>query len=185
MHVLAFACMQGIAVRGPVIGKEHAYVLVRDWLPAPPSFDRDAAVAELARRYLDGHGPADRPRPRALGRIAAARRARRLEHDRIRAARTRRRPRRARPAPPAAAIPTPRLLGAYEPVLLGWNSREEILGGHAPGVVSGGIFRPFALVNGRAVATWRLRGDEVELEPFDRLTRKDAAALEADAAERA
>ena len=29
-----------------------------DWLPAPPTFTRERALAELARRYLAGHGPA-------------------------------------------------------------------------------------------------------------------------------
>ena len=40
-------------------GREHAYVLVRDWLGARPALDRDVALAELARRFLAGHGPAD------------------------------------------------------------------------------------------------------------------------------
>jgi hypothetical protein len=31
--------------------------------------------------------------------------------------------------PPPAPIPLPRLLGAYDPVLLGGTSREEIVGG--------------------------------------------------------
>ena len=39
--------------------------------------DRDAALAELARRYLVGHAPGRRPRPRPLGGAAAARRPRR------------------------------------------------------------------------------------------------------------
>jgi hypothetical protein len=66
-------------------------------------------------------------------------------------------------------------------VLLGWRSREEILGSHQPSVVQGGLFRAFALVRGRGVATWRLARGKVELEPFGRLGREDAAALEADA----
>ena len=53
------AALRGITVRGPMVGKEHAYVLVRDWLGPQPPVDRDAALAELARRYLVGHGPAD------------------------------------------------------------------------------------------------------------------------------
>ena len=56
---------------------------------------------------------------------------------------------------PAAPLPPPRLLGAFEPFLLGWRSREEVLGEHESAVVSGGLFRPFALVRGRAVATGR------------------------------
>ena len=44
-----------------------------------------------------------------------------------------------------------------------------------------GIFRPFALVDGRAVATWRFNAGKVTIEPLGRVTKKAAAALEADA----
>ena len=59
VHLLFRTAMRGITVRGPMVGKEHAYVLVRDWLGPQKPVDRDAALAELARRYLVGHGPAD------------------------------------------------------------------------------------------------------------------------------
>src|SRR3954469_13789556 len=58
VHLLMRACLDGLAVRGPMAGREHAYILVRDWLGEQPAVDRDAALAELARRYLAGHGPA-------------------------------------------------------------------------------------------------------------------------------
>jgi hypothetical protein len=84
--------------------------------------------------------------------------------------------------PPAAELPPPRLLGAFEPLLLGWRSREPILPEKAARlVVAGGIFRPFGLVEGRAAATWSLRDGEVVLEPFRRLTRAHSEALTADA----
>jgi hypothetical protein len=44
-----------------------------------------------------------------------------------------------------------------------------------------GLFRPFALADARAVATWSMPAGEVVLDPFDRLTRKHATALRADA----
>jgi hypothetical protein len=59
VHLLILTCLRGLAIRGPMIGKQHAYVLVEDWLGKPVSVDRDRALAELARRYLVGHGPAD------------------------------------------------------------------------------------------------------------------------------
>src|SRR5579871_6897589 len=58
VHLLMLACLRGIAIRGPVAGKQHAYALVADWLGTQPKVDRAAALAELARRYLAGHGPA-------------------------------------------------------------------------------------------------------------------------------
>ena len=65
VHLLVLASLRGIVVRGPMAGREHAYALVPDWLGKPPgprgapaAFDRDRALAELAARYLAGHGPA-------------------------------------------------------------------------------------------------------------------------------
>jgi hypothetical protein len=182
VHIVMLASLRGLVVRGPMVGRQHAFVLVRDWLGEQPAVDRDRALAELARRYLAGHGPADE---RDLARWAglplrdaraglAAIGAELVERPDglVDLAR--------RPAP-AAELPPPRLLGSFEPVLLGWRSRADFAGKGEAAVVSGGLFRPFAMVRGRAVATWRLRGGEVELERFGRMPRADAAALDEDA----
>jgi hypothetical protein len=55
VHLLMLACLRGLAVRGPMVGRRHAYVLVRDWFGETAPVDRDRALAELARRYLIGH----------------------------------------------------------------------------------------------------------------------------------
>jgi hypothetical protein len=184
VHVLMLACLRGIAVRGPVSGRQHAYALVRDWLPAPPPFDRERALAELARRYLAGHGPADE---RDLARWAglplrdaraglAAIAGELAERDGLVDL--------ARREPADGAEPRPRLLGPWEPLLLGWRDREPILGENADRVVSGGVFRPFALSAGRAVATWRVGGGgAVAIEPFEPMHPPDARALASDAAD--
>ncbi len=58
VHLVFRASIEGRIVRGPMIGRQHAFARVADWLsPAPPP-PRDVALAELARRYLAGHGPA-------------------------------------------------------------------------------------------------------------------------------
>jgi len=59
VHLLLLASLRGITVRGPMVDAHHAHVLVRDWFGASAPVDRDLALAELARRYLAGHGPAD------------------------------------------------------------------------------------------------------------------------------
>ena len=68
-------------------------------------------------------------------------------------------------------------------MLLGWTSREEITGPHTELVTTNGLFRPFAMVEGRAVATWRLVKGKVAIEPLGRIAKKDRAALDADAAD--
>ncbi len=181
IHVLLLASLRGIAVRGPMSGGEQAYVLARDWLGEPASVDRAAALAELARRYLAGHGPAaDRDlarwaglplRDARAGLRAIAPELVEREDGLVDLA--------GRSAP--AELPPPRLLGAYEPVLLGWASRDFLLGAHRTIVAVNGLFRPFALVDGRAVATWSLSAGEIALKPFALLEPEDADALAADA----
>jgi hypothetical protein len=181
VHLLFLTTLRGIAVRGPMAGLEHAYVLVRDWLGEQKPVDREAALAELARRYLVGHAPAsDRDlarwaglplRDARAGLAAIAAELVEREDGLVELAGS--------PAP--APLPPPCLLGAFDPLLLGWTSREEVVGPHKLLVTNNGIFRPFALVAGRAVATWRLAGGRVTIEHLEKVKKKEAAALEAEA----
>jgi hypothetical protein len=169
-HLLFQASLRGLIVRGPMAGAKQAYVLVRDWLPDSKPVDRDEVLGEFARRYLAGHAPAtDRDLARWAGIPLRDARAG------LAAAGT---PKARRPA----ALPPPRLLGAFEPCLLGWTSRTDIVGDAAPNLVTvGGMFYPFAMVRGRAVARWKLIDGALELEPFRRIAKADRAALEQDA----
>jgi hypothetical protein len=183
IHLIELACLRGVAVRGPVTEGRHAYALVRDWLGDSDPVDRDVALAELARRYLAGHGPAgDRDLARWSG----------LPLRRVRAALAAIAPELEQRADglvdlagrsPPAELPPPRLLGPFDPVLLGWASRAEVLLEHATEIVRSGIFRAFALVHGRAAGTWAMPGGRVEVKPFGRLSKADAAALEGEAAD--
>jgi Winged helix DNA-binding domain len=184
IHLLFLAAVRGVVVRGPMTGKQHAYALVRDWLGEPPPVDREKALAELARRYLVGHGPAsDRDLARWAGlplrdaRAGLQGIASELEEVDGDLVRLRKR------SPRRAEIPPPRLLGAFDPVLLGWTSREAIIGPHTSLVTRNGLFHPFALVGGRAVARWRWIKGEVALEPFEPIPEEAAGALAAEAAD--
>ena len=152
VHVLFQASLRGLVVRGPMAGKEQAYVLAADWLPRARPFDRDAALAELGARYLRAHAPADE---RDLAKWAG-----------IPLGQARRALAGVKPPRGSAAVPGPTLLGAFDEVLMGWSSRQWVVGPHEAKLVNGGLFRPFALVDGRAVATWRLEKERVVVTPF-------------------
>ena len=182
IHLMFLSALRGLTVRGPMVGKQHAYVLVHDWLgPPQPPPDRDVALAELARRYLVGHGPADDRdlarwaglplRDVRAGLSAIASELVEREDGLVDLAKR----------PPAESHPAPRLLGAFDPLLLGWVSREEVVGPHRMLVTTNGIFRPFALVDGRAVATWRFAAGKVTIERLGKVAKKVDVALEADA----
>jgi len=182
-HLLFQASLRGLIVRGPMVGKKHAYVLVRDWIGDPKPVDRDGALAELARRYLAGHGPAaDRDLARwagiPLGQARSGLSAISSELTELGDGLVDLKKR-----APAAELPPPRLLGSYDPVLLGWISREEILGKHQYLVTVNGLFRPFAMVKGRAVGTWSMSKGEVVLERLARIANADRRALARDAAD--
>ena len=182
VHVLMLATLRGHVVRGPMRNGDHAYVGVRDWLGDPPELsDRDEMLARLARRYLVGHGPAD---ARDLARWAGitlgdARRGLAGLGD--------------------EAVPfgdglvdvagretvsgkaPPRLLGSYDPVLLGWVSREDVVGDHHHVVTSNGLFRPVGFGDGRVVATWGLADGVLTVQALEPIRPAVLKVLRADA----
>ncbi|MCU1601957.1 MAG: hypothetical protein JWO22_2666 [Frankiales bacterium] len=162
VHLLLKATLAGICVRGPMVGREQAFVLVADWLGKQPRVSRETALQELGTRYLAGHGPST---DRDLAKWAG------LTLRDARAALQ------GREAPAyEATVPGPTLLGPWDELLCGWDSRDWVMAG-AEGVITvNGIFKPIALVRGRAVATWTVSSGA--LEPFAPLSAAVTKGLE-------
>jgi hypothetical protein len=183
VHLLMLACLRGAAVRGPLLETNHAYVLAHDWLGPPSPVERERALAELARRYLRGHSPADerdlakwaglplRDARTGLSAIAGElvqRSDRMLELK----------------GTVVEGIPRACLLDQWDPLLVGWRSRESLLAHYPRRASAEAHYRPFAYVRARAVAIWGLRHGAVEIDkPFARLTRAELHALATDAAD--
>lgn len=177
VHLIARSSIAGTTIRGPVVGKEQAFVLTRDWIGRADKVDRHQALAELARRFLRGHGPADE---RDLAKWAGitlgdARRALAaisteiadLENGLVDLV----------VRVPVDEWPPPRLLGPFDPVLLGWTSREAIVGRHAHLVTINGLFRPFPMVGGRATGTWSMKDHRVKIDLLETITDDEQQAL--------
>jgi hypothetical protein len=161
-HLLALAAAGG----GLVLGLDGRYRRVAAASPAP---DRDAALAELARRYLRGHGPADARDLAAwsglalrdaraglaaiAGELADAGDGRAVLAD--------------APPPPDRALPEV-LLPAFDPYLLGWRDRGfAVPPEHARTVhPGGGVIRATIVADGRVTGTWRRDRGRVVREPF-------------------
>jgi hypothetical protein len=190
VHILALATLRGLTVRGPMRGGEQAFVLARDWLGTPPPpMDREQALGLLARRYLAGHAPAgDRDLAKWAGlplgdaRRALAAIAGGLADRDDGLASLAARPGRAGPEE-QPEVPDLRLLGAFDPLLLGWASRELFLAPGGPVITSNGLFRPFVLVRGRGAALWTVTGSKVVTDPLGPLSAPEHAALAAETAD--
>lgn len=186
VHILFFASLRGLILRGPMKAGEHAFVLVDDWLDSEPESQHEVALAELARRYLAGHGPAsERDLAKWAGvTLGQARKGLELIGDELIEVETesgatvdlKRRPE------PDGGVPA-RLLGAFDPILHGWESRDWLIPDRdgRKVVTTNGIFRPTILVENRIVGTWTMPGGKVELAPFAELDRKARATLSEEA----
>jgi hypothetical protein len=199
VHLLFAAVIRGVAVQGPMRGVHHAFVHARDWLgqrAEPPTGEwRERALAELARRYLTGHGPATAAdlakwsglplRDARLGLQRVAREVVELDDGLLDLA-GRWRPR-AAAAALLATLPA-RLLPQWDPVMVGWRERGLLLApGHESVVIpdGGGLFRPVATVDGAVAATWGIArsGDRVaiHIDPFEPLEPAVSAVLRVEA----
>jgi hypothetical protein len=145
IHILLKASLEGHVVRGPLRGREQAFALTRDWLGNDNAeVDRDRALAELARRYLAVHAPADAA---DLARWAGitlgdARAGLRAIGDQT-------------PTPAPRRIP-PRLLGQFDTYMLGWKDRSfAVPPEHEKTLLpGGGMFRAVAIDDGLVVGDW-------------------------------
>jgi hypothetical protein len=193
-HLLALAARRGTIVLGPVDDDgEQRFAATRDWLGAAPEVPlagaaRDRALAELARRYLTGHGPATEAdlatwaglplRDARVGLRAIAGEIEDAGDGLVDLA--------ARGAPDEDAL-APRLLPAFDPYLLGWKDRAfAVPAAHAKRVhPGGGMLRAVAMAGGVAVGTWsaRRRGGRtaVAIDPFGRIPAPVRAALDDEA----
>lgn len=179
-HLMLFATLRAVTVLGPVRHGAQDFVLARDWLGEPEPPDRDAALAELARRYLAGHGPASAAdlagwiglplRDARAGLNAIADDVVAIGEDMADLATN---------DPVPERVP-PRLLGAFDPYLLGWKDRKfAVPPEHARSVhPGGGIIRPVATVDGVVVGTWSRRDGLEALYPLNGATA-DAFTAEA------
>jgi hypothetical protein len=188
VHLLLAATLEGLVVRGPMSGPDQAFVSVEAWLgpPARP-VERAEGLARLASRYLAGHAPAEAPDLANWAGISL-REARQALADGADGADVASVAAVAAGAVAAAAgdhrgHPDPRLLGPFDPLLHGWKSRDPFVGAHKSVVTTNGIFRPVALVGGRAVGIWGLRAGSITIQPFEPISDEDAGHLVEDAAD--
>ena len=194
MHLMLSAVVSGLACLGPDRGKTTCLVRREDWLGKSPPFDRDAALAELARRYLSAFGPAtDRdfaywaglPLREVRDGLEAI--SREIEEVRV-GEETMLMLRGALPRLPAQG--QVKMLGNFDTYLLGWKDRAfAVSNEHAAHVKEGGggWIRPVVVRDGVVVGGWRSsrKGGHLEISlNLDREMRSELSdAIEAEVAD--
>jgi hypothetical protein len=166
-HLVWLAAAQGVICYGPDREGEQCFVLVRDWLGKQKPMEPEAALADLAVRYLAAHAPAT-PADMAFWsglRLTDVKRAWTAIQDRLVAVETDRGTRWAlRSHEGRAPHGLVRLLPAFDEYLLGWRERDIVASDEQWSRVNrgGGWLHPVVVHDGRIVATWRMeRGSKI------------------------
>jgi hypothetical protein len=194
IHLLFHAATIGVICCGPRLGRDDSFVLLDDWVPASDGPRGEAALVELARRYLAAYGPASvadfaawSGLPSGLAKVGMAG---------IGAGMV---------AFPGAipglwtlgpvagearsSRPVVRLLGHFDTFLLGYRRREHIGDAAAEAWIhqgGGGWIRPVVCVDGWIAGGWRLdargSGFEITVIPFAPLSRRIEAGIDREVA---
>jgi hypothetical protein len=192
-HVLWYLSQTGTLVLGPTEDGDQAFVLLDEWVPDPRRLSREESLAELARRYLTGHGPAseaDLARWAGLGLrdvragIAAVRDdlvAVEVDgRDLLMAADLPDRLAACRAEVEDAVL----LLPGFDEFVLGYADRScAVPAEFAQRIVPGnnGMFRSTVVHGGRVVGVWRWKGSGAKRvpapEPFTAFPDEVAAAI--------
>jgi len=193
-HILWRLAQEGLLCFAARSGKQATFALLEEWAPKARSLDRDAALAELARRYFTSHGPATlrdfvwwSGLKMSDAKIAVEYAGSRLARETIDGAVY------WMPddLPEMSKLPrTAYLLPGFDEYLLGYRDRSAVLEPrHAPKILPGsnGMFLPTIVIDGRVVGTWKrvLKKKTVVIaaSPFASLKKAEKILL-AEAAER-
>jgi len=193
LHILSRLAQEGVLCFGVRQGKQHTFTLLDEWLPSAKKMERDAALAEAARRYFTSHGPATVQDFTWWSGLAAADARTALELAKSHlvkeiiegqtywlAAST---------PPSKNIIPTQAayLLSPYDEFTVAYKDRSAVLNPSYAKQAGGGIFYPTIIVNGQVVGVWKrtIKKDAVTITPtfFTKLSKADVRAV-AEAADR-
>jgi hypothetical protein len=179
-HILGW-----LARHGHVVMMSRTHLALHDaWVAAPRRLDRDEALAELALRYLQGHGPAtvhDLAWWAGLT-VADARRGTDAVRERLEAMEVGGTTYLHAPGlEPADGV---HLVAAFDEIVLGYADRTlQLRGEPLERIVPGanGLFLPAVLVDGAVAGTWRRtqRAGAITLsiDAWEPLAQRRTAAL--------
>jgi len=185
MHILSQLAQDGIICFGTREGKQQTFTLLDEWAPTAKRMERDAALAELARRYFTSHGPATSQDFIWWSGLTVADAQAALEM--------------AKPQlvkeviegqtywlaslQPAAKENSPKayLLPPYDEYTVAYKDRSAALNPLYAKQSGNGIFSPTIVIDGQVVGTWKrtIKKDALIITPslFEKLSKANVRAL--------
>jgi hypothetical protein len=195
-YYLADAALAGVLCFGPPQGQKVTFVHADDWLGAQPSFEPEAALREVAERYLAGYGPVTHREfrqwfsSRSLGPERAA--AVFAELDLVEVDVEGHVAYLLEDEEPMAHASSVRLLPEYDVYVMGFRERDELVppdvreqvAAHGKGRYEGPAGTPFLLIDGVCAGIWsRKKGAtkiELTVEPARKLSPNEKTGIEAE-----
>jgi hypothetical protein len=186
-YLLQRASLDGLIGHGRPQGREATFVLLREWIAPGRKLSGEEALAEVATRYITGHGPATvqdfawwsglavAEARRGLAAVTSSFVCLRAKGKELWAAEA---------FEPAAPTPAAYLLPPFDEYLLGYKDRSQALEpGQAKKVnAGGGMPKPTIVLNGRVIGVWQRAAKKgavhVTGESFRSLSEEERALIE-------
>lgn len=188
-HLMLICELDGIVCSGMPNGKNQTYTLLEEWVPKTSSFNREAALAELAKRYFTSHGPATirdfiwwsglpvKDAKNALELIKSGFVSEKIDeqiywHSGSYQA-------------SAYKKGEAYLLPAYDEFIISYRDRSASLPAdvHKKTISENGLFRPTLVINGKVCGTWKRRQKKdkvlIEMDYFQPVIPKTKNEIEA------
>jgi hypothetical protein len=186
-HILTRLAQDGFICFGAREGKQQTFTLLEEWAPAARRMARDESLAEIAKRYFTGHGPATLQDFAWWSGLTTADATAGLEMAKRSLVQENINGQTYWLASSTPVIedssPTAYLLPAYDEYTVAYKDRSAALDPiYAKQANSGnGIFYPTIVVDGRVVGTWKrtLKKDSLAISPspFAKLKRAETRAI--------
>jgi winged helix DNA-binding protein len=187
--LLMWAELEGLICSGPRRGKQFTYALLDERVPATKALGRDAALAELARRFFTSRGPAtihDFAKWAGLtladGRRGVDAAGRALVAETVEGTRYWLAPSSRRI--PRNATPTAHLISIFDEYVSGYRDRSAIMSAarasrlYRLGPAGTSIVVVNGMVVGRWTRTFARDAVSIRIQLFDKLKRAERRALE-------
>ncbi|MBT9547398.1 MAG: AlkZ family DNA glycosylase [Candidatus Sericytochromatia bacterium] len=188
-HLLGYHAQTGLICQGPPLGKQPSFALLEAFCPTQTQLSSEAALAEIARRYFSGHGPAtvqDLARWTGLSLTQARQGLSAIKNELTSetwadnshwfyAPSAKMRP---------VASPQACLLPAFDEYLIGYQDRDSVLDPQFADLVipgKNGVFHPVFLLDGLVRGIWKRqikrKNVQIQLFPFKKLADSESQAL--------